>query len=200
MRWIGLTGGIGSGKSTVGKILRDLGHPVVDADELARRAVAKGTPGLQSVIDHFGTSVLTPEGDLDRKALGRVVFADGEALKRLETLIHPLVQDLARQERLAYEAQGQDFAFYEIPLLYEKSLQDNFDTVVVVVSSREHQLNRVQARDGLDLEEITHRLNSQLPLSEKAERADFVVENNGSLSDLKFRVGELLEWVRAPQG
>lgn len=196
MKWIGLTGGIASGKSTVAKILREQGYPVVDADILAREAVKPNSSGYQEVLSQFGNEILNPQGEIDRQKLGQIVFSDLEKLSQLEAIIHPIVRGLQNKKRHELDQKGVEYAFYDVPLLFEKNLNDQFDHVVVVFGSRAHQVERMKDRDGLSLEEIEDRLKSQIPLEEKKLKADFVVNNEGDLSDLKKEVLRVLREIK----
>jgi dephospho-CoA kinase len=188
MKWIGLTGGIGTGKSTVAKILRDMGLPVVDADQLARQSTAVGSPGLKRVAAEFGAGVLDSSGELDRSALGAIVFSDPKKREDLEGILHPIIQELRAKARRELEQAGCEMAFYDVPLLFEKNLEDEFDSTVLVYANPEEQVRRVVERDGLSLSDAEARLRAQLPIDEKVKRADFVIFNRGSLSDLKANV------------
>lgn len=190
MKWIGLTGGLASGKSTVARLLRTKGYPVIDADELAKSAVAPGSPGLQSVLREFGSDLLRPDGSLDRRELGRRVFGKPDQLAKLEALIHPAVQAETAARRKAFASQGFRLAFYDVPLLYEKNLT-GFDAVVVVTAPLDVQKARLRARDGLADEEIVKRLASQLSMAEKEARADHVLRNDGDLAFLERQVDDL---------
>lgn len=192
LRVFGLTGGIGSGKSSVAALLRDRGVPVVDADELAREAVAAGSPGLLQVVAAFGPEVLGPDGELDRKRLGQLVFGDPEARKRLNAITHPIVRGLSQERFAALERAGVVLAGYDVPLLFEVGLEQVLRPVVVVAASEATQLARVMARDGLSEADVRARLAAQLPLAEKRARADHVLDNDGSLEDLARQVDELL--------
>lgn len=192
MKWIGLTGGIASGKSTAAQYLQELGFPVVDADQMAREVLAKDGPGLKAVVNQFGRELLDDNGELDRRALGRVVFAQEEKLRQLEAIVHPFVRDKMREEKTRFEQAHFPVAFYDVPLLFEKSLQDDFDLVVVVSSPEHLQRQRLKNRNSLSDQEITDRLSRQIPLVEKEKRADFVIHNSGTLADLKRQVLEML--------
>lgn len=192
MKWIGLTGGIASGKSTVSKLFVKSGIPVVDADQLAHRVVEPGSAGLRSVVAAFGNEILDSQGALDRKKLAAKVFADAKALLLLESLIHPLVQQQTQLEKTAAEKRGAAMAVYDVPLLYEKNLQDQFDAVVLVWSDRETQMARMKERDALSLDEIEKRLNAQISLDQKKLRADFVIENNSDLLTLETNFKKVL--------
>lgn len=196
LRVFGLTGGIGSGKSTVASLLRERGVPVVDADALAREAVAPGSVGLESVVQAFGPGVLGPDGDLDRKRLGALVFSDPAARARLNAITHPMVQQLAQARFAELARQGVDWAAYDVPLLFEVGLDAWLRPVVVVAASETTQLARICARDALNEAEARARLAAQLPLSDKARRADYVLENNGTRAELAAQVDALLAELR----
>jgi dephospho-CoA kinase len=197
MIWIGLTGGIASGKSTVSSILRSHGVPVVDADHLARQAVEPGSAGFRKVVEVFGTNVVGPDGSLDREALGRIVFADSGARSQLELIIHPRVRELAAQARQALVDAGAKLAFYDVPLLFEKNLAGNFDKVVVVACSYETQVKRLMSRNGFTRAEAVQRIASQMPLVLKTSMADRVVLNDGGLNELERGVLQLIEIYQA---
>jgi dephospho-CoA kinase len=197
VRLVGLTGGIASGKSTLAAALRDLGAPVIDADAIARAAVRPGTPALQEVARTFGTGVLGPDGALDRRAMAATVFADPAARARLEAIVHPAVRAEVAAETARLAASGHDLAFYDVPLLYEGGLEGEVDCVVVVHAPRALQLSRLRARDGMTREEAEARLASQLPIDEKARRADVVVSNDGDVASLRSRAAPLLAALRS---
>lgn len=177
----GLTGGIGSGKSTVARHFRSRGLPVIDADQLAREAVAKGTEGLRDIVAAFGPEVLAEDGSLDRAALAQRVFGAPAELARLEAITHPRVRTLAKARTLALAAQGEPLACYEVPLLYEAGLEQEYQPVVVVSVPEALQVERAVARDATSAERIRRRMAAQLPLAEKVRRADYVIDNSGSL-------------------
>lgn len=188
MKWIGLTGSMGSGKSAVAEIIRELGYPVLDADAEARKALAIGSAGLSEVARAFGPDLLRPDGSLNREQLGRVVFNSPEKLRQLEGIVHPIVQKSVLEQRQTLAKSGVRAAFYDVPLLFEKGLQKNFDKVIVVNSRLENMIERVALRSGLSREDILDRLNNQIPLLEKVAKADIVIDNNGTLADLRSAV------------
>ncbi|HET7826250.1 MAG TPA: dephospho-CoA kinase [Anaeromyxobacter sp.] len=200
MRVIGLTGGIASGKTTFADALRARGVAVVDADALARAAVAPGTPAIAEIAREFGDGVLAPDGTLDRKKLGAVVFADASARRRLEAITHPAVRGAMAEETARLAAAGHALAFYDTPLLYEVGLDRMLDSVVVVWVPRDVQRARLQARDGIGATDAEARLAAQLPIDEKAARADFVVENTGAPADLGAKADRLLADLRRGLG
>lgn len=195
--WVGLTGGIATGKSTVSKYLQSRGFPVIDADLLAQQAVVPGSEGLKLVISQFGTEFLNERTELDRKKLGEKVFADPNALLKLEAILHPLVQSRVRELRQQYEKAGAKVIFYDVPLLFEKKLQDQFDKIVVVASTEDLQRLRMKQRNQWSEEESLRRLKNQLPMQEKIKAADYVIENNSDLTDLKKNVDLLIQKIQS---
>ena len=196
----GLTGGIGSGKSTAAALFRERGVPVVDADELAREAVAPGSPGLAEVLAAFGPQIVAADGNLDRKQLGALVFADAEARKRLNAITHPIVRRLSQERFLALDQQGITLAGYDVPLLFEVGLDAVLRPIVVVTARESTQLERIVARDGISEQAARERIAAQLPLADKQKRADYVLYNNGSPEALAAQVDAVLEKLRAESG
>jgi dephospho-CoA kinase len=188
---VALTGGIASGKSTVSRLLGELGAVVIDADQLAREVVAKGTPGLAEVVRRFGPEVLTQEGELDRPAVASIVFGDDHARRDLEGIIHPLVfQESARLEAAAPEGA---LVVHDIPLLAEGGRAQAFDAVVVVDSPHETQVARMLEERGWTREEAEARIAAQATREQRLEIATHVVDNDGSLEQLEARVRDLYE-------
>lgn len=200
MRVVGLTGGIASGKSTFAAALRARGVPVVDADALARAAVAPGSPALAEIARAFGPGVLAPDGTLDRGRMAALAFSDPQARRRLEAITHPAVRAAMAEETRRLAEAGHDLAFYDTPLLYEVGLERQLDAVVVVWAPPAAQRARLLARDGLSPSDADARLAAQLPIDEKAARADFVVENQGPPEDLGEKADRLLADLRAGRG
>ncbi|MEU0093373.1 dephospho-CoA kinase [Kribbella sp. NPDC006257] len=185
---VGLTGGIGTGKSAVSRLLGGRGAVVIDSDVLAREAVARGTDGLAAVVEEFG-DVLTPEGDLDRPAVGRIVFGDEDARRKLEAIIHPRVR--ARAAAIEAAAPAGAVVVHDIPLLVETGQADSFDLVLVVDVEPDLQLRRLTELRGMTAEEAKQRIASQASRADRLAAADVVVDNSGSLDDLERRVGEI---------
>ena len=200
MRLLGLTGGIATGKSTFAEALRARGVPVVDADALARAAVAPGAPALAEIARTFGPGVLAPDGGLDRKKMAAIVFSDPDARRRLEAITHPAVRRAMADETARLAAAGHDLAFYDTPLLFEVGLDAAVDAVVVVWAPPAVQRARLASRDGLGPAEADARLAAQLPVDEKAARADFVVENVGARDELGPKAERLLADLRRGLG
>ena len=197
VKWFGLTGGIASGKSSVSQILKDEGFAVVDADAIAREVVEAGSPGLAAVVAQFGTAVVRPDGSLDRKKLGQLVFGNPEKLLQLENILHPLVKQETWKQRQGHQSQGREFVFYDVPLLFEKNMQSEFDGIIVVTASDELLRQRMKKRDQLSDEEITNRLKAQLPLSEKMKKATWVIDNHGTLEDLRRAVLKVFQEIQS---
>ncbi|HET8541962.1 MAG TPA: dephospho-CoA kinase [Anaeromyxobacter sp.] len=200
MRLVGLTGGIASGKSTLAAALRARGVPVVDADALARAAVAPGSPALEEIARAFGPAAIGPDGGLDRKRMAALVFSDPDARRRLEAITHPAVRLAMAEESRRLADAGHALAFYDTPLLYEVGLERLLDCVVVVWAPPAVQRDRIVARDGLSPAEADARIAAQLPVDDKAARADFVVENVGAPAELEAKADRLLADLRAGLG
>jgi dephospho-CoA kinase len=192
---VGLTGGVASGKSTVSKILTELGATVIDADVLAREVVQRGTPGLARVVEEFGPGLLTAEGDLDRPAMGRLVFSDESARRRLESIVHPLVHE--RIQELEAATGPDDLVVHDIPLLAENDRAGDFDAVVVVDVPEEVQVERMVRDRGWTEEDARSRIAAQVSRERRRAVATYVIENTGTHEDLRARVTEVLAMVRA---
>ena len=176
MRVIGLTGGIGSGKSLAAEYFADLGAIVIDADQLARAAIERGSKGFDEVVTMFGDSILK-NGEIDRRALGELVFNDPTKKAALEAIIHPLVR--SEFEAAVASLAGNQTLVYEIPLLFETGGANRFDTVITVEAPMDKRIERLRER-GLHLSEIEARVAAQASREERVSIADFVIENNGS--------------------
>lgn len=185
---VGLTGGIASGKSTVSAILAELGAVVIDADLIARDVVTRGTPGLDAVVAEFGPGVLTDEGDLDRPAMGALVFSDPSARKRLEAIVHPLVHQ--RSAELEAAAPPGSVIVHDVPLLAEVGRGGQFDAVIVVDAPTDVQVTRMVRDRGWTREEAESRIAAQATREDRLAIATHVIDNTGSLDDLRRRVEE----------
>jgi dephospho-CoA kinase len=191
----GLTGGLASGKSSVGQHWSARGLPVIDADDLAREVVAPGSPALKEIAKAFGPRVLKKDGSLDRKQIAAMVFADQEARKKLEEITHPRIVAASLERASELESQDEPLGCYEATLLVERRVADNFRPLVVVTASERAQVERAMARDKLTEKEARARLAAQLPLKEKVAVADYVIENNRDLPALLERADEVLESI-----
>ncbi|HVU05428.1 MAG TPA: dephospho-CoA kinase [Polyangiaceae bacterium] len=196
----GLTGGIGSGKSTVARRFRARGLPVIDADELAREAVAKGSPGLSEIVERFGEGVLDSSGALDRAKLAAVVFANDEARRALNAITHPRVAALSQARAAELDARGEPLACYEVPLLYETRLDALLAPVVVVTVPEAVQVARAVKRDGTTEAEIRARVAAQMPLAEKVRLAAHVIDNGGTIEATLARADDVLDAIARELG
>ncbi len=194
---VGLTGNIASGKSSVAEIWRRSGATIVDADALAREAVAPGSPGLRAVADAFGAAVVRADGTLDRAAVRRIVFADPDARQRLEAIVHPEVARLREVAEAALERQGAGIVVHVIPLLYEVGAESGLDLVVLVDAPEEVRLERLVRDRGLPEAEARAMIAAQLPAAGKRARADLVIENDGTPAELAARAEEAWAQIRA---
>lgn len=190
MLLVGLTGGIGSGKSTVARMLEERGAVVFDADLLAREAVQPGTPGHTAVIDRFGADVLAPGGELDREALASIVFADPSARRDLEQIVHPEVRRLFAEGSEAYRDTDRIVVF-SAPLLVESGMYTAFEILVVVSATVATQIERLMRQRGMSEVAIRARIDAQAPLEDKAAVADLLVDNGGTLDELESQVERL---------
>jgi dephospho-CoA kinase len=184
---VGLTGNIASGKSAVARVWQRLGARVVDADELARRAVAPGSPGLAAVRAKFGDAAIAPDGSLDRARMRALVFADAAQRTALERIVHPAVARLRLQEEARLEADGARVVVHMVPLLFEAGLTDEVDTIVFVDAPEDVRLERLVRDRGLDPDEARRMIAAQVPAADKRARADILIENDGTLADLELR-------------
>ena len=190
MKLIGLTGGVGSGKSTVAEMLRELGAVIVDADEAAHAVYAPGTPGFDEVVDAFGTEYVR-DGRIDRAALGRLVFADEAARTRLNAIVHPRVRDWMADRTLEAFNAGAEIVVQDVPLLYENGLEDLFSSVVLVYAPAETQLRRLVEDRGLSEERARAMIAAQMPIDEKRRRAHHVIDNGGTREETRRQVEEM---------
>jgi dephospho-CoA kinase len=191
----GLTGGIGSGKSTVSALLVSYGAVLIDADRIAREVVEPGTPGLAAVVAEFGTGVLLPDGSLDRPGLGSIVFADPERLKALNAIVHPLVRDRSSRQEAA--AGPDSVIVHDVPLLAENALAPLYDVVVVVDAAPSTQLDRLVRLRGMTQEEARARMAAQATREQRLAVADFVIDNDGPLEALEPQVRKVWDELRS---
>ncbi|WP_154837462.1 dephospho-CoA kinase [Staphylococcus sp. Marseille-Q1834] len=188
---IGLTGGIATGKSTVSELLTAYGFKIVDADIAARKAVAKGSKGLEQVRAQFGEEAITEEGEMDRKYMGELVFNHPEKRLELNKIVHPIVREIMEEEKHEYLQQGHN-VIMDIPLLYENDLQDTVDEVWLVYTSESVQIDRLMERNNLTAEDAKARVYSQISIDKKSRMADHVIDNLGDKLELKQNVENLL--------
>lgn len=191
---LGLTGGIGAGKSEVSRLLASYGAVVIDSDKIAREVVEPGTPGLAAVVAEFGEEILDSEGRLDRPKLGSIVFADPQRLAALNAIVHPLVRD--RSAELESEAGADSIVVHDVPLLTENGLAPLFDLVLVVDASPQTQLDRLVRLRGMTEEEARSRMAAQATREQRKAVADLIVDNDGPLEALEPQVRKVWERLR----
>jgi len=189
---LGLTGGIATGKSTVANYFRELGIPVIDADQIARKIVEPGMPALADIKNEFGADILLPNGELNRQKLGQIVFSDPAKLNKLNHFTHPRVHTMMKELSDEAEKQGAKAIVYEVPLLLETGNAMGAEKIIVVTVSPAMQLQRLMERDGLSQDEANKRINAQMPMSKKEELADYVISNAGSIEETKQQVDAIL--------
>jgi dephospho-CoA kinase len=192
--YLGLSGGIGSGKSTVSKMLSDLGAVVIDADVIAREVLLPRTPGYASAVAAFGTGILDDEGNIDRRSLAKLVFENPIELAKLEAIVHPAV--IAQVAEIRKSLPESAVVVYDTPLMFEKQLQSQFDKVLMVVSDKELRRTRLVER-GLDLGDIEARIANQATDEQRISIADFVIENNGTQEQLQEEVAKVWHQISA---
>jgi dephospho-CoA kinase len=192
--YLGLSGGIGSGKSTVAKILSNLGAVVIDADVIAREVLEPNQAGYQKAIEVFGESILDSDLRIDRKRLAELVFQNSDELAKLEAIVHPAV--IARVAQIRHSLPESTVVVYDTPLLFEKNLQGQFDKVLIVVTDSEHRKARLIER-GLEIRDIEARIANQATDAQRRTVADFVIENNGSTEQLQDQVTKVWQQISA---
>ena len=184
----GLTGGIASGKSTIARFLSEVGAQVVDADKIAREVVKPGTPGYDAVLAFFGRTILLPDGDIDRKRLGEIIFNDPNKKASLDAIVHPLVFERSAEMIAQIAAETPDaVVIMDIPLLMEANMGRDLEEVIVVYVSETLQLERLMNRDGIDEQAAMARIRSQMPIEEKRRRATVVIDNSGTIFESRRR-------------
>lgn len=196
---IGLTGGVGSGKSTVAAMLRELGATVIDADEAARAVVEPGEPGFRQVIDAFGEGFVR-EGRLDRQGLAELVFRDEAARTRLNEITHPLVREWMAKRQQEAADRGDRHVVLDIPLLFESGLEPAFPTIILVWAPAELQVRRLVEGRGLEEADARARVAAQLPIDSKRERSRYVIDNSGSREETRRRVEEAWREITSSEG
>ena len=198
---VGLTGGYASGKSTVAGMFVKFGAILIDADRLAREVVEPGKPAWSEIVDHFGKGVLLENREIDRKALGEIVFRDKEERERLNAIVHPRVLEMELETiDDIRERKPNAIVILSVPLLIESGHFNYCDKIIVVNVDEETHINRLMARDGFSREEAVRRINSQLPLFEKVKYADYIIDNSGSIEDTERQVKEVFPSLRRING
>lgn len=197
---IGLTGSIASGKSTVSKMLKNAGYPIIDADLVARLVVEPGSETLAQISQAFGPEVIQADGKMDRAKVGGIIFNDPASRKVLNDIIHPAIRREMLRQRQEFLAQGFKTIIMDIPLLFESRLQHLVDKILVVSVTEENQFDRLVERNGFTEKEARARISSQLPMSVKEEGADAVIYNNGTLDKTEEQLNRILSnWQASPE-
>ncbi|KAI8343813.1 dephospho-CoA kinase [Blakeslea trispora] len=196
MKLVGLTGGIATGKSTVSRLIAEQNIPIIDADKIAREIVEPGRKPNQLIREHFGDSVFLEDGHLDRPKLGQIIFQDPEKRKILNRCTHPYVRWEMLKQAFFYWIKGADIVIFDVPLLIESKLDRFMQTTVVVFCSDALQLQRLRKRDGLTEEQALQRMQSQMPMAEKVEKADIILDNSSDLSQLEIQVKNMIQKIR----
>lgn len=195
MLWVGITGSIGTGKSTFSNLLRKKGYFVLDADVLAKKNLEKTSLAFSKILTEFGNSILNSDGDIDRSKLAQIVFADKMKLEKLESITHPEVRAAVEKAKDEHKKNNQKYLFYDVPLLFEKNMEKSFDLVVMVTCSLENQIKRIKSRNQWSDVEIQKRLAAQLSTAEKESRAHVLVNNDGSLQQLETETERFISWL-----
>ncbi len=192
----GLTGGIASGKSTVAAMLAEAGARIVDADRIAHQVVMKGQPAWQDIVDHFGKGILARDGQIDREALGSIVFNDTEAKKALNGIVHPRVfETMAQEIQSLAEAHPGDLVIMDVPLLIESGLHASLPIVILVYVPETMQQERLMRRDGLNAADAAARIRSQMPIDAKRAHAHYIVDNTGDLGATRRQVLDIYRTI-----
>lgn len=192
---IGLTGSIGTGKSTIANKFRQLNFPIVDADIIAREVVQPGAPAFEEIVATFGEEIMQQDGTLDRKKLGAIVFNDRQKRLQLNDIIHPAIRAEIIRQKETHVASGVKAVVLDIPLLYESKLTHFVDKVIVVTTDKDVQLARIMKRDESTIEEAEQRIKSQIPVAEKEKWADAIIDNNGTIKQSEKQLEEILiDW------
>jgi len=197
MKVIGLTGGIGSGKSAVSQFLAELGAAIIDADELGHEAFKPGTEAQREVVAAFGKQIVTANGAIDREKLGTIVFSNSEALARLNQIMHPRIYDMVKAQLEEYRRQEAGVVVLEAPLLLEAGWTSLVDEVWVTIASEATVLKRLRERSGLSEQESLARIHSQSPSEERVRHANVVIDTGGTLDELKAKIKELWPKLQA---
>ena len=193
---IALTGGIATGKSTVAHLFSEFGLPVMDADRFSHETIAPHTKAWKEIVRHYGQTIVGEDDQIDRKKLGGIVFRNPIERKHLESIIHPVVQKRIKERLSQLSDHGCPLALVEVPLLFEVGWEKEFDIVVVVSCDEAEQKRRCKRKFGLTPEEVRERIAAQIPLTQKCQAADFVINNSGSIDDTRTQVKKIYEKIR----
>jgi dephospho-CoA kinase len=192
MKVVGLTGGIGTGKSTVSKMIEEIGIPVIDADKISKAIVEKRSPILKKIVEEFGIEVINPDGTLNRKKLGKIVFENAEKREKLNSIMHPAVKRKIVEEISALKKAGNKICVIDVPLLIESGFTDLVHKLIVVYANESIQVKRIIERDNLTEDEAMKRIKSQMPFEEKRKYADYILDNSKSMEFTKEQLINIL--------
>ena len=193
---IGLTGGIASGKSTIASFFKDEGIPVIETDQIAKTILQPGSDAFNEVVKHFGEEILLSEGIINRKALGERIFKDDHERDILNQIVHPEVRIITQSKADVLKKEGHAIIVIDVPLLFEAGFDQDVDQTLVVSVPKDIQIERLMARDGIEKAYALKKTNAQMPLKEKRKRADFVIDNRGSILDTKNQFNEVLKALK----
>lgn len=193
--FLGLTGGIASGKSTADEFFKKKKIPIIDSDLIAHKIMEIGQNGYKAVVDYFGTDILNDDQTINRRKLGGIVFNDKAKLKKLNELTHPLVHQEIKQQMALYRANQEKLVVIDVPLLFESGFESLCNGVLVISITPELQIERLMKRNDFTKKEAIARINNQMPLSEKEKRATYVVANTGTIDDLEKKLSDLLQEI-----
>lgn len=193
--FLGLTGGIATGKSTADEFFKKRNIPIIDLDQIAHELMIKGNVSYKVIVAYFGKEILADNGEIDRKKLGAIVFNDKNQLKRLNELTHPLILNNMEEKITQYQNQAVPLVVLDIPLLFEDNLTHYCDATLLITAPFQLELDRLMARNNLSEEDAQKRIASQMPLSDKEKLADYVIENTGTVNDLENNLSSLLEEI-----
>lgn len=193
--FLGLTGGIATGKSTADEFFKKRNIPIIDLDQIAHELMAKGNASYKAIVAYFGKEILADDGEIDRKKLGAIVFNDKNQLKRLNELTHPLILNNMEEKITQYQNQAVPLVVLDIPLLFEDNLTHYCDATLLITAPFQLELDRLMARNNLSEEDAQKRIASQMSLSDKEKLADYVIENAGTVNDLENNLSSLLEEI-----
>jgi dephospho-CoA kinase len=193
MKWTGLTGGIATGKSTAKKLIESLGFPVIDADQISHQLTDVGQLGYERILSHFGQTIINADQTLNRQLLGRMIFSDEKQKNALEAILHPLIREQVLHEKELHRKSGAKICFYDVPLLFEKKLWNDFDATVLIWCDEETQLERLMKRNQLSEAEARLRMANQLSMIEKVKLADYCVDNSTTVEELEKQLQRLIK-------
>ncbi len=191
LKWYGLTGGIATGKSTVARLLQGRGFPVIDADQIAHQLTEKNQLGYNQIVKDFGRGILDADQNIDRKKLAQIIFNNSTKKDKLESILHPLIQQKVQSLKSDYKAKNFLMCFYDVPLLFEKKIETQFDAVILVYAQPEVQLQRLMARNQLTRAEAESRIKNQSPMPDKIKKSHFCLDNSTDVGDLETQVETL---------